>query len=345
MTNLANVSFNYQETVTGAIAPSVGMRGMLSLEVIRDDTQTLSQEFAVIEDASENEAKAKRMQIHYQAAGQFIQGVGQAASGVVAFGTMMATSYSSDMNKLQGQQTDLENQRGDLENLQKQFNETAKKNTSVPEIDLSGADDDDPVGDIHLLFDEEDKPKVNNSVQTLADQMSRGDFSMSHGDFSGTNADTLQGWKDSGLSKLNEDSYEKPEDYNKALSDELTQEAMNHIAQDPNASDKMQKSLESQITDLNKKVGVVSDQITNKTTKFQTVKSLLSDGASAVSSMGQSITTELSAKWSTSEIFSQNMSTVVQMMMQALEKVLQAAYQGMDSTTNMLVGPATATAA
>lgn len=317
MTNIQNVSFNYQETVTGSVAPSVAMRGALSLQVIDDNTDTLANEFQVIQSAATNEATAKRKQIGMQAAGQAVQGFAQIASGVAVGAASLYSSFNGKSAALQNEQAELDKQLKPLEDMQSQLKASAR--TPVATGDIAVRDADAP---------------VNPAVEARKTQFGIGDFS--------ANPEAQKSWNDA-LPPLREQGDMSDEDYQTYLdSRNLDKEAMSQMdPKDPNSGFKTAlNSLESQISDLNKQIGVKSDQISNRASMINNVGTIGKEGAGALGSFGQSVTTEASAKWSTSEIYSQNMSSMVQMMMKTLEAILQAGYQGLDSTTNMLVSAA-----
>ncbi|MES2345636.1 MAG: hypothetical protein V4494_06855, partial [Chlamydiota bacterium] len=322
MSNIANATFGYQETVTGAIAPQIAEQFDLSMSVIMDNTETLADQIGTIGAAARNEATAKKKQIGKQALGQLTQGAGQLLSAGIQIGgsIYMAGGIGSatpennygeknpfvntETIKANAQMSTLEGQRMDLEGIQTNFKQAAIAAGATGEINLEGGD------------------AVHPSIEARKTQFAVGDFS--------ENPEALKAWNDS-----------LPEGYKDLDGSDLDKQAMLHMAQEPEGSFKgALSSLENQISDLNKKVGKTSDDLTNRLTKLNNYVSIGKDVVSSLSSAAQAGFTASSAKWAQSEILSQNVASVAQMMLQTLEKMLQQAYQGVDGTTNSMVSAA-----
>lgn len=321
--SFANSCAYKQMTPNGAVAESAANRGLLALISVQGTTDVLKEQFQTLQDAADNEAYAKQKELGYKAAGELTQGLTQIMGGVLSLGVGLWQGSSLDKTGTawSSQQTELESQRDSLENLQTQIQQSSKTKAADPVI---------AVGDAGSTID-------NSSVQYRYDDFTK------RRDFGEVDSNVLNEWKNDG-SKLTQGAGESDESFNKRLTDELNQETIKHIPQDANALDTSLSSLESKIGDLNKKIGALSDKSSTRANNINNIKTGVIEGINATGSVVQSGLTMATAQWSTSQILSQNLATMTQMMMKTLETILQGASQGMDSITNMIVSAAQITA-
>jgi hypothetical protein len=320
MSNIANATFSYQETITGAIMPQISEQFDLEMSVILDNTDTLSSEIGTIGAAGRNEANAKKKQIHKQALGQAVQGLGQfATAGVTGIGTYKANNNDT-IKELQGNLAGIESNEKALTTVQENFKGSSLGTTSGT---ATAATDE-------IVMEQEDE--VNPAITTR-----QGQFELIN--FEPASEELQRQWANS-LAPQGEN--ESDEDY--ANRCDLDKQTMLHMATDPDNFKSVLSSLESKISDLNKQAGVTSDKLTNKLSMYNNYVSVFKDLTGATSSLIQSGITATSAKWSTTEIMNQNISAMANMMMQVLEKMLQQAYDGINGITNSVVSSAQITA-